>query len=714
MPVVSASEDAAAEDAPGPAPVAQDTHDLGQMSLEDLLSVPTVTASGGNVVQLSMASGNVKVVTRQDIDNNGWRTLAEVLDTIPGFYVTSDGSLTSIGVRGVTGGLQAGTRLVKIMINGTPVSFRPELRSFLGPEFIPIELVERIEIVKGPLSALYGANAFVGTVNVITRDPAVGMAATVTGAGIVQNKDRLGYGGSGVVAYHGERGSLLLGVTSYTLDRSGLRIQPTFPGQDPTSPRFASLFAGPSQRDLANPGGAFLEVVVPTEHAGTFTLDGGIQHLDANAEFHLNSVLTHQSRESLINAWSNLRYEKSWSDSFSSQINAGFSSGQPLRDDRLYLTGVPSQTFTRNFGYRAFDSSLVVNYAPSPQFSARLGVDADIENQDILFYSVTFATAQGNTPAGQTTDLLNAAVSKRRTLSDFGVDLQLTGSPISSLPDLQLTGNARIDRVAYAEFQPPAQWSFRGAAVYRWTPWLITKLIGGRAFQAPSGVLMFAQSGFGIANNVIGNLTPASSVPPLRPQTLTSVEGVAYLSFSDKAVLEAAGFIQKMADKIEFVTAGTDYVARNSGETNLRGVEASLQTTLGRVNPFFSGAWVTSADDQPIVAYPELVGAAGADVVFVEKPRLALDVRYRWVGKRRANPPNEIYNSGLSYSLPAYGTADLTVSCKGLPILGKDSHTDVFASIHNLLDERHSEPGFGGFDVPAPGRTMFLEIRQSF
>src|SRR5262252_1155915 len=186
--IVSVSAPAAAEDTKEPAPAAaQNTHDLAQMSLEDLLSVPTVTASGGNVVQVGMASGNVKVITRQDIDNNGWRTLADVLGSIPGFYVTSDGSLTSIGVRGVTGGLQAGTRLVKIMINGTPVNFRPELRSFLGPEFIPIELVERIEVVKGPLSALYGANAFIGTVNVITRDPSVGMAVTVSGAGFVQN-----------------------------------------------------------------------------------------------------------------------------------------------------------------------------------------------------------------------------------------------------------------------------------------------------------------------------------------------------------------------------------------------------------------------------------------------------------------------------------------------------------------------------------------------
>ena len=79
---------------------------------------------------------------------------------MPGLYVVDDGSLASVGVRGVTGGLRGGTRLVKIMVNGTPVSFRPDLRAFIGPEYIPIEVVDRIEIVKGPLSALYGANAF--------------------------------------------------------------------------------------------------------------------------------------------------------------------------------------------------------------------------------------------------------------------------------------------------------------------------------------------------------------------------------------------------------------------------------------------------------------------------------------------------------------------------------------------------------------------------
>jgi len=69
----------------------------------------------------------------------------------------------------VTAGLRAGTRIVKVMINSVPVNFRPDLTAFIGPEYIPMEAVERIEIAKGPLSALYGADAFLATVNVITK-----------------------------------------------------------------------------------------------------------------------------------------------------------------------------------------------------------------------------------------------------------------------------------------------------------------------------------------------------------------------------------------------------------------------------------------------------------------------------------------------------------------------------------------------------------------
>src|SRR5688572_10543089 len=85
---------------------AQETEDLAQMSLEDLLSVSTVTASGGNIEERASASANVIVVTRDEIRNSGWRSVKDVLANVPGLYVIDDGSVTSVNVRGVTAGLR--------------------------------------------------------------------------------------------------------------------------------------------------------------------------------------------------------------------------------------------------------------------------------------------------------------------------------------------------------------------------------------------------------------------------------------------------------------------------------------------------------------------------------------------------------------------------------------------------------------------------------
>src|SRR4030095_16915571 len=88
---------------------------------------------------------------------------------VPGLYCIDDYVTADCGVRGISGGERGYSKVLKVMIDGQPVSFRADTTSFLGPELVPIDLVERIEVVRGPVSALYGANAFFGAVNVITR-----------------------------------------------------------------------------------------------------------------------------------------------------------------------------------------------------------------------------------------------------------------------------------------------------------------------------------------------------------------------------------------------------------------------------------------------------------------------------------------------------------------------------------------------------------------
>jgi iron complex outermembrane receptor protein len=120
--------------------------------------------------QSSLAPANVSVITAQDIQHFGYQNLGEILRHVAGFSATSDLTHDNFGVRGIHPGARAGSRVVKFMIDGQPASFRPSSQNLIDDSFIPLPLIERIEIVKGPVSALYGADAFLGVVNVITRD----------------------------------------------------------------------------------------------------------------------------------------------------------------------------------------------------------------------------------------------------------------------------------------------------------------------------------------------------------------------------------------------------------------------------------------------------------------------------------------------------------------------------------------------------------------
>jgi outer membrane receptor protein involved in Fe transport len=699
---------------------AQDMGQLLQMPVEDLLSVSSVTASGGTAEERATASGNVIIVQHQEIENHGWRSLAEVLASIPGLYVVDDGSLVSVGVRGVTGGLHAGTRLVKIMINGTPVSFRPDLRAFIGPEYIPILAVERVEVVKGPLSALYGANAFLATVNVITREIPFGTTVEAAGGLGVENGTRLGMGATGLATYSGERARLLLAVTGHSVNRSGRTIQKTFAAQNPEEDRWRGMFAQASHDDISSPMGGFLQLLLPSPRLGNLTLDAGIQRLDSVAEFKLNSTLTHDSRESLWNAWAALKHDRRFGERWSTQASLAVASGAPTHDERFFLTGNLARTFTRNFGYRSLTTSLALAYERDKRLQARLVLDADLEREDILYYTALYNGPQGNRMSGERLDFIPADVARSKDLSDLGVGLMLSGQPWLGLPGLHLTGNVRADRVAYGgDFEPPLQLSGRAGLVYRWAPWLVTKVIAGRAFQAPSAVLMYAQPGFGVANNVVGNLTLGAAAPALRPQVASSVEVVAYALMGDRAAFEVSGFYQRINDKIEFVAAGTDHIARNTGKSSYAGLEGTLRLSFWRLAPYLTGNLLRrlSSDDQlgeRVASFPELSAVLGLDAEVLLAPRLHVNGLLRYVGPRGATTQNILQNFTNPYELPAYVSADVNLTTGRLSLLGETPKTRFALSLRNLLDERHSEPGFGGYDIPAAGRSVFFEVHQTF
>jgi iron complex outermembrane receptor protein len=680
------------------------------LDLELLLDLPVVTATG-KAESRALAAANVYAVTREEIARHGWRSVAEVLAQVPGLYVTDDLVQPSIGVRGTTGGLGAGTRIVKVMINGVPVNFRPDLSAFIGLEYLPIEAVERVEVAKGPLSALYGANAFLAVVNVITVVPS-GNVAEWAMRGSMQGTSP-GFGISGLVGQGTETGHLLAAASTDRVDRSGMKVGQTFKNQQP----MADDFTRASEGDVSTPMSVFVQAAESRPWLGSVSVQGGYQHRDAMAEFQVRSLLTHKSRVALDNTWANARHEKEWAKGVRTVASFGWATGGPTRDYQLYLTNSNAFEFHPNFGYSALTGTLEAQLDPLDFLQLRVGADLENDLERVLFYTETFNFQQGARLPGSTLDLIDEGAARSQRIIDLGAYLQATSEPIKSLPGLHLTGNVRVDFLRYGAVEVPAQFSWRFAAAYRFDERFVAKLIAGRAFQAPSGVQEFATPGFGTGDNIVGNQT-VPGTPALRPQVANTIEVIASGQLFERLELEGALYGQRFTDSIQFIRSGNDFMAANRGTTGSLGVGLSARLAFKSVTPYLRVnyfARLPNAAGQTALAeaYPELMGIAGLEAQ-VPHAYLRLTGDLMAVGPRGASQSNVRLNNDVPYSLPAYAELNLSVSTAGLHPLSDSSETRASLTVRNALDGRHDEAGYGGFDVRAPGRSFLLELRQVF
>lgn len=153
-----------------PAPVAAGSaSDPFAMDLDSLFNTKVTTASKFSE-KLSEAAGVVSVVTQDELQRFGGTTLLEVLERVSGLSVASSflSGSSLVGIRGDQTRANAGHIL--ILINGRPlreIQFGGVSSDIL--ESFPIDTLERIEVVKGPGSVLYGSDAFSGVINLITK-----------------------------------------------------------------------------------------------------------------------------------------------------------------------------------------------------------------------------------------------------------------------------------------------------------------------------------------------------------------------------------------------------------------------------------------------------------------------------------------------------------------------------------------------------------------
>jgi outer membrane receptor for ferrienterochelin and colicins len=670
--------------------------DIEQMDLASMLETPLeVWAATKTEREAHQAPAIITTVTREQIEVWGYRSVAEILSHLLGFYVVDDHTTPNLAVRGISGGLYADSSIVKVLIDGHSVAFHATGGNWLGPELVPLSAIDRIEVVRGPASALFGADAFLGVISIKTRTGRSldGVHARLTGGRTGQEA-----AGDLDVSAGLQRGpfDLLLSGRYNQRDLSGLSLlspPAAIEASDAASPRSLEQRSTSALARLTYRPGSGTEL-------GGFGYFSGIRR-DADG----NRLSAFQVRAGLF-----------WDQALSTQLDLSFRGswfhGAPGADGRLEV-GSEHFFVRREFSFRGGDLDTQLTWKPLFSLARPLefvaGVSAFLDDE-LLPSRIGVAKQIENSPPGAVIEAISIRQG-HRTFLNLGAYLQGIWELLPG--PLGVSGGVRYDQHnVYG-----GQVSERIGLVSTPLPYLHAKLLYGSAFQAPSPTLLHAVPSR--VGDVVGN-------PNLEPQYSRTLELQLAWEPTEWLTLSTNVAYTGLSDKTEFVQQEINTVARNVSRARTLSSETSAELKLGAVArgylSFEAQRTVRRTGQRGYVE--QVVGPQGgiypsrsAHAGVVAQPRgwpVRLATQVVYVGPRRASD-NNILSNRRAYDLPPYALLDVTLSTTGFRPLAHRREEVSFALMgKNLLGTVGPAPGFSGFDHPLAPRTVLLQMQLGF
>jgi len=676
------------------------TMDLGNLDLSALLDLK-VSAASLKAEAVESAPAVVTLFRAADIERYQLRSVADVLALTPGLDVLYDQTFVNVGVRGINGGWNAQGRVLKAIVDGQDASFRPTRGNLLGPEFFPLLAIDRVEVIRGPLSALYGADAFLGVVNVVPASPKE-LTCQHRGNSIAKATYVNRWGNHGVTLdglgwLDSRWAGFLLGASWTQARRDGLMLP-----RSPTNAYERLARVRPSLEthdDHEVVASAFARAELKNLGIGRLRADGLFQHVDRTASFNPNTEPLLNAVEAVYNTVFRISHQIDVSRWLVLDSSVALSHGEPTSAQRYYDDYRQTFVVGRDWIRRSYSSTAVdarmAATATLGSWVATLGADFSNDNERLPHLQLYLDGLESEVanPAGE-----------RKTLFNGGAFGQVIWKPIEAL---KLVGNARVDDHSLYG----SQFSWRLGAVWSTRSSLWLKLLAGSSFQAPGTNLLFS----GKDARLLG---PISSPLGLGPQHATSLE----LSMTKRLLgyrleLQATLFGERVTDFAKFNTYGGNPTPQNAGTILSAGGELSTSFQANKQTQFFGSVSFAEAsfkDNDTGISertrlYPSLSGRLGG-AFEVWPGHLRAFTTIRVIGSRRPDSSNLREASG-DYTLSSYAVFDVGVSTVGLRLWGGRG-TAISATARNLLNTTYREPGFAGIDTPGAKFQAFLSLKQ--
>ncbi len=651
--------------------------DLTEMGIEALMNVRVSTANR-SLEFLEKTGSSVTVITEGQIRRMGARNLIDILAAVPGLGLTRNFvGQHEIEVRGVK---TLFSEKVLVLLDGHSLNNQLQNGGFeWGWGKLAADNVKRVEVVRGPGSALYGANAFLAVINVITRDAADidGTRVTFGGGSFSTLQTNVQFGQKigktnlafnySVLDSNGDRGSMgadVVGAAGQTRDDTFINDLDL--KADHGNLSFRSRYARRASGPFVGAANALNDESV--QRYKDWFAEVKYRHA-VNEKLRIEPRLFHDSS----------RYKNSWELFTEGAFGGAFPDGLLLQShQRLTKSGAEVVGY-----YDARANNKVVFGATAEQ--QRSGGIFDGRNFDAATFAPLAGGFQNVTgiPAQVFADPHNATA-----LAVFAEDIW------DVRKDFRLILGGRFDRYSNigSSFNP------RASATWEIKEGYNLRFLYGTAFRAPTFAELYNK------NNpvLLGN-------PALQPEEIDTLE----LGVSGQVSKRLSGKLTGFNSKIKnLIAAGVPQV--NAGGAKVTGIEGELNYAFGsRITASLNQTYQNAQDrtaNRRMADTPQHRTNLAVTAALPKDWTLFTHYQFKGITTRTATDARP--------NVPSYGLLNLALS-SGDKFLGRKG-MQFTLGIQNLLDKSYSDPspqsGFGVFnsDYPRSGRALHAQISYKF